>query len=75
MRAIIISDNDARALLDSLKLERLQSDGYTLGVRAIGAEPTVEQQRIMDGLLNEAHRTFHYVVCRWLQDQGANIVR
>jgi hypothetical protein len=23
----------------------------------------------------EIHRWFHYVVCKWLQDQGCNVVR
>lgn len=58
MRAIIIDDKDARALLDSLELEKMR-----LPLR--GAQIPVE----------EIHRAFHYKVCCWLQDQGANVVR
>lgn len=58
MRAIIIDDKDARALLDSLKIEKMQ-------IALRGAQPVVE----------EIYRRFHYVVCSWLQEQGADVVR
>ncbi len=60
MRTIIISDEDARALLEQLELEKLK------GGRWNGQPPTT---------LDAMHRTFHYIVCRWLQEQGANVVR
>ena len=56
MRAIIISDADARALLEQLLLIKLRSD--------VANPPT----------LDEVYRAFHYVVTRWLQEQGANVV-
>jgi hypothetical protein len=68
MRAIIIDDKDARALLEQLKLESLQGSH---GVRS--AEDVPAHAR--EALVAEVHRVFHYVVCRWLQDQGANVVR
>lgn len=61
MRAIIIDDKDARALLDKLELKALRADNI---MRADHAKPpTVE----------EIHRAFVYVVVRWLQEQGAEI--
>lgn len=63
MRAIIISDADARALLDQLKLTSLQADNIMRDDH--DRPPTV----------SEIHRAFHYVVTRWLQEQGADCVR
>ena len=57
MRAIIIQDTDAQALLDQLKLEL-----FTLSQR-VGA---VEADAIA-----QMHRCFHYRVTCWLQAQGA----
>jgi hypothetical protein len=62
MKAIIISDADARALLDKLDLTKLREHHF------IGRDP--EQP----ATLSEVHRVFHYVVCRWLQEQGADCV-
>jgi len=61
MRAIIIEDKDARSLLDSLALAKLQKDNYFSG-----DQPAT---------LQDMHRTFHYIVCKWLQDQGASVTR
>jgi hypothetical protein len=61
MKAIIISDADARALLDSLELAALRPIP-----RAEPAKPTT---------VEDIHRAFHYVVTRWLQEQGADTVR
>lgn len=60
MKAIIIQDTDARALLDKLKLEAM------LGPRDQFSSnpPTIE----------DMHRRFHHVVTRWLQEQGADCV-
>jgi hypothetical protein len=62
MKAIIISDMDARALLDKLKLKSLCSDNI---LRADPSRPAT---------MDEMHRAFHYVVTRWLQEQGADCV-
>ena len=61
MKAIIIQNTDARALLDQLKLEKFeQSDGKIVSANTD---------------LGRMHAKFHYIVCRWLQEQGANVVR
>lgn len=62
MKAIIISDTEARALLDSLKLEYFK--GTHSQFDPPGQPPTVESM----------HRRFHYVVCHWLQEQGVDTV-
>lgn len=64
MKAIIIQDTDARALLDTLKLTALQ-DARHITREDYDKPPSLEQ----------IHRVFHYVVCRWLQEQGADVVR
>jgi hypothetical protein len=61
MKAIIISDTDARALLDKLELTKLQDAGHFRNPEGPAS-------------LSEVHRVFHYVVCRWLQEQGADCV-
>lgn len=64
MKAIIIDDKDAKALL-----ERLQLTKYTNG--------SGRSHRNGDELakVDEMHGWFHYVVCSWLQEQGASTVR
>lgn len=69
MKAIIIQDNDARSLLDLLKLENFTNRQYVNWEGADGGRKTVEQ------ISEEVHRRFHFIVCRWLQDQGANVTR
>ncbi len=61
MRAIIITDAEGRSLLDQLKLEKMVNDSS--GCR----KPTPEE--------SDMHRRFHYVVCRWLQEMGCDVVR
>ena len=63
MRAIIIDDKDARELIASLELERLRKNHPTL----FAPEKTPTH--------DDMHRLFHYVVVRWLQDQGCNTIR
>lgn len=63
MRCIIIEDKDARALLEKLELTKFQE-------RMRRMKPDVAND-----VLRLSHRLFHYEVCRWLQDQGCNIVR
>lgn len=62
MKAIIISDMDARALLDKLELTAMKADNHI----------TREDDELVT--LSEVHRAFHYVVCKWLQEQGADCV-
>lgn len=62
MKAIIISDADARALLDKLELTKMR--GAHCWREDNDRPPTV----------SEIHRAFHYVVCCWLQEQGADVV-
>lgn len=62
MKAIIIQDTDARALLDKLKLESMREAGHFR--EDSGGPPSIAS----------IHRAFHYVVCRWLQEQGADTV-
>jgi hypothetical protein len=64
VKAIIISDADARALLAKLELTKLRGDGHIMRDGAEQRPPT----------LGEIHRVFHYVVCTWLQEQGADVV-
>lgn len=66
MRAIIIEDKDARALLDSLEMQKLKENRHLIAN---------EWHDIPKPLIDACHRTFHYVVCRWLQDQGCDVVR
>jgi hypothetical protein len=66
MRAIIIDDKDARALLDSLEMQKLKENRHLLAKEWVDIPPE---------LVNTCHRTFHYIVCKWLQDQGCNVVR
>jgi hypothetical protein len=56
VKAIIISDADARALLNKLELTKFRSDHSKCQTVA------------------EIHRAFHYEVCLWLQEQGADCV-
>ena len=61
MKAIIISDADSRSLLDQLELEALKRDHWG-------------QQPDRPVTVADMHRTFHYVVTRWLQEMGADTV-
>lgn len=63
MKAIIISDADARALLDRLELISLRSNNI---LREDPNRPATEA---------DIHRAFHYVVVGWLQEQGADCAR
>lgn len=66
MRVIIIEDKDARALVESLEMQKLKENRHLLGKDWVDIPPE---------LVNACHRTFHYVVVRWLQDQGCNLIR
>lgn len=62
MKAIIISDTDARALLNKLELTAMRGAGHFR--EDADRAPSV----------SEIHRAFHYVVTGWLQEQGADCV-
>lgn len=62
MKAIIISDADARALLNKLELTALRENNIMRDDP--GCPPTKE----------DIHRAFHFVVTRWLQEQGADVI-
>ena len=61
MRAIIIDNKDALALLDQLKLEKLAMENWPPDCGA--------------GSIQDVHSAFRLVVVRWLQEQGASCVR
>ena len=69
MKAIIIDDKDCPALLDQLKLATF--DDYCCRVSELHGI-SVEARKAM---VAEIHRRFHYIVVRWLQEQGASCVR
>lgn len=77
MKAIIIQDHDARALLDQLKLESMRKT--TVVIPGATPEQFDEFNRRFDLWINQyrsdCHGRFHLVVTRWLQEQGANVVR
>ena len=62
MKVIVISDSDARALLDQLELTKMKGANH---FREDYDRPATAEQ---------IHRAFHYIVTRWLQDQGADCV-
>ena len=63
MKAIIISDSDAKALLDRLELKAMrEANHWPANASALDEE------------IIEAHRAFHFIVCRWLQEMGADVV-
>ena len=71
MRAIIIQDEDARALLDALELNKLRGvPGFGLNL-----DQRYSDEELKKWLTEEIHRSFHFVVCRWLQDHGAQVTR
>lgn len=71
MKAIIIQDSDACNLLDLLKLEKFTDPQMWQHNDAWHAIPEQQRKEMLDHL----HRKFHYIVCRWLQEQGATCVR
>jgi hypothetical protein len=96
MKAIIIQDHDARALLDQLELQTMDARGcdystIEMEVRKIleSKLPPLEKTAMVEvagavaslltsptgAVVKEVHRRFHYVICRWLQEQGASVVR
>lgn len=74
MRAIIIDDKDASALLDQLKLEAFTSEPFGASTRHVIEDRKLrpEEYRM---LADDIHRRFYFIVTRWLQEQGASCVR
>lgn len=69
MRAIIVDEKDVLAFLDQLKLATFDDYcGRTSEIYGISVE-------VRKAMVEEIHRRFHYVVVRWLQEQGASCVR
>lgn len=61
MRAIIIDNHDAKALVEKLQIAKMRKD-----------HPHWEKPG--EPLTMEAmHRIFHYIVVGWLQEQGADL--
>jgi hypothetical protein len=71
VKAIIIQDTDAANLLDLLKLEKFSDPQMWSHNDAWHALPESTRNAMLDSL----HRKFHYIVTRWLQEQGASCVR
>ncbi len=68
MKAIIISDSDARALINELKLNKFnETRRGTLTER--------HGQAVVEAMVDSIHSEFHYIVTRWLQEQGADCLR
>ena len=74
MRAIIIDDKDARALIDSLSLAATNKNLGSYGIEANEAWHSLPEST-RTTIIDTIHRRFHYVVVCWLQDQGASTVR
>ena len=64
MRAIIIEDKDAKALLKELELIKLRGPSRMLKDNA----------GVNEAAYNEVHRSFHCVAVRWLQAQGCDLI-
>lgn len=72
MRAIIIDDKDARALLDKLQLASFEKSLGGYGVREQEAWHGLPES-MREEIIRRVHGRFHYVVCTWLQEQGARV--
>jgi hypothetical protein len=68
MRAIIIDDKDAKQLLESLQLAKLKARNNPRDMQAYKPED-------VPWAIDDVHQWFHYHVCKWLQDQGCDVVR
>lgn len=77
MKAIIIQDSDAAALLDSLRLARFDAAESFPMIKSPTDyhEMTEKERQIYRQLVEATHRRFHYIVTRWLQEQGASPLR
>lgn len=64
MRAIIIQDHDARALLDRLELKATQLE-----------ERFAQQDSTQRYVADECWRGLRFELVQWLQEQGATVTR
>ena len=71
MRAIIIQDSDAANHLDLLKLEKFSDPQQWTNNDLWKSIP----QDVRNQMANELHKKFHYIVYRWLREQGADCGR
>ena len=71
MKAIIIQDTDAANLLDLLKLEQFNEPQMWSNSATWHSLPPLTRQQ----MIGDMHQKFHYIVTRWLQEQGASCVR
>jgi uncharacterized protein YqcC (DUF446 family) len=63
MRAILITNLEAKALLDQLELQAMRNANHW-------PASSPETHEIM-----QAHRAFHFIVTKWLQEVGADLKR
>jgi len=63
MRAVILKDEDGDALLNSLELSKLRKGEFS------GVHDGKKQ------MADEIHRSFHFVVARWLNEHGFKTAR
>lgn len=80
MKVIQIRDEDAKALVKSLELERYKMPNRSVMMElrdasdakvAPGWVQANEEQ--LSAIVGSLHRHFHFHVVRWLQEQGANL--
>lgn len=71
MKAIIIQDADACNLLDLLKLQKFKDPQLWSNNEVWHSIPKTTR----DQMASDLHQHFHYIVTRWLQEQGASTVR
>jgi hypothetical protein len=64
VKAIIVTDTECKALLDQLELTALKANNHWPNNSA----GTIDE-------INQAHRAFHFIVTRWLQEMGADTLR
>lgn len=79
MKLITFEDKDARALLETLELEKhkgpQQLRVMRMGIGDHEGEYIQLTEREIASVMAEVHSRFHYHVVRWLQEQGASTLR
>lgn len=69
MKAIIIEEKDSKALLDRLELQKFRKGDPHPG-QQVSTSTAIGNHNLVT--LGDMHRWFHYVVTKWLQEQGAD---
>lgn len=72
MRAIIIEDKDAKALLDRLKLASFDKTMAGHGIAEHEAWNALPKG-LRDSIVERMRGRFHHIVYSWLQEQGASV--